>query len=155
MAKKTVLVSGVFDLFHRGHLELIRKARALGDELVVVVNSDELTARYKRAPIYSEDDRLAIVRSLREVDHAYIVHTSDTRQAIEDNGVNIVVHGDDWEHESYMKQICVDEEYLRRNQCELRYVPYYPHTSTSRIISRIREEGAECASPMKISASCS
>jgi glycerol-3-phosphate cytidylyltransferase len=95
------------------------------------------------------------VRSLREVDHAYIVHTSDTRQAIEDNGVNIVVHGDDWEHESYMKQICVDEEYLRRNQCELRYVPYYPHTSTSRIISRIREEGAECASPMKISASCS
>lgn len=139
VAGKPVLVSGVFDLFHRGHLELLRTARSLGDSLVVIVNSDDLTSRYKRQPVYSQDDRLAIVKSFREVDAAYIVHSSDARPIIEEHGIRVVVHGDDWEHESYMKQICVDEDYLREHSCELKYVPYYPHISTSDIISRIRD----------------
>ena len=138
-AARTVLVIGVFDLFHRGHLELLRSARELGDRLVVVVNGDEFTARYKRRPIFSEDDRLAIVASLKEVDCAVVSNSPDARPVIEEHDVDLIVHGDDWDHQGYLKQICVDEAYLKGRAIEMRYVPYYPHISTSTIIDRIRE----------------
>lgn len=137
---RTVLVIGVFDLFHRGHLELLRSARSFGDRLVVVVNGDAFTTQYKRKPIYSEEDRHAIVSALREVDIALVSNSADARPVIELHAIDVIVHGDDWDHQSYLKQICVDEEYLRRHAVEMKYVPYYPGISTSAIIRRMREE---------------
>ncbi len=131
---------GVFDLFHRGHVEFLRRARRLGDRLIVVVNGDEFVSRYKRTPIFSEDDRLAIVKSLRDVDLAFISNSPDARPAIEEHGINLIVHGDDWEHASYLKQICVEQDYLDSKSIEMKYVPYHAGVSTSGIIERIREK---------------
>ncbi|MES2937890.1 MAG: adenylyltransferase/cytidyltransferase family protein [Pseudomonadota bacterium] len=133
-----VLAIGVFDLFHKGHVELLRQARELGSRLVVVINGDEFTARYKRRPSINEEDRLHVVRSCRHVDDAVIAHGANARPYIERYGIRIVVHGDDWEHSSYMKQICLDEDYLRSQRVELRYIPYYRGESTSAIINRIK-----------------
>ena len=133
----TVLVIGVFDLFHRGHVELLRNARAFGERLVVIINGDEFTARYKRRPVMSEDDRLAIVKAVRYVDDAVVSNSPDAKPFIETFGVTAIVHGDDWDHESYLRQICVDEAYLRERGVELVYTPYYAGESTSGIIARI------------------
>ncbi len=139
VSTKTVLVIGVFDLFHRGHVEFLRRARQLGNRLIVVVNGDEFVSRYKRKPIFSEDDRLAIVASLRDVDLAFISNSPDARPVIEKHEIDLIVHGDDWEHASYLKQICVDQDYLDSRSIEMKYVPYYAGVSTSEIIERIRD----------------
>lgn len=50
--EKVVYVIGSFDLFHRGHVELLRRARALGDRLIVAINGDDIVEKYKRRPLY-------------------------------------------------------------------------------------------------------
>jgi D-beta-D-heptose 7-phosphate kinase/D-beta-D-heptose 1-phosphate adenosyltransferase len=69
-----VFTNGIFDLLHAGHIEFLRRARELGDVLVVAVNSDRTTRRLKGAnrPINGEQDRLALVRALDSVDHAIL-----------------------------------------------------------------------------------
>lgn len=69
-----VFTNGVFDILHAGHVELLRQAKALGDMLVVGVNSDRSVAAITRAgrPITSERDRLALVAALDVVDHALL-----------------------------------------------------------------------------------
>ena len=138
----TVYVIGVFDLFHRGHLAFLEKARSLGDRLVVAINGDDMVESYKRRPIHAEADRLAIVQALRCVDHAFVIHDYDNRLAMLENEVDIVVHGDDWEAESYMEQIRVTPRFLERQQIELRFVPYTEGVSTSGVIERIRSDVA-------------
>ncbi|HEX5570412.1 MAG TPA: adenylyltransferase/cytidyltransferase family protein, partial [Ktedonobacterales bacterium] len=66
----TVVVTGVFDLLHIGHLRFLEAARRLGDRLVVGVESDERVRRWKgpNRPIQTEDDRLDLLRALRVVD---------------------------------------------------------------------------------------
>ena len=137
--RDVVLVIGVFDLFHRGHVELLKNASAFGSKLVVVINGDEFTAAYKRRPIFNEDDRLNIVRSLKTVDVAVVSNSPDAKPIIEEHGVTVIVHGDDWDHESYLKQICVDEAYLRDKRIRMQYLPYYEGISTSDTIAAVAD----------------
>jgi FAD synthetase len=71
--KVRVLVGGVFDLLHVGHLHFLKQARELGDELVVIVASDETVRKNKRRePINPAEDRAEVLRSLKYVDEVYI-----------------------------------------------------------------------------------
>lgn len=135
-----VYAIGVFDLFHRGHLEFLEAARALGSRLVVAVNGDEMVTSYKRKPVHCEADRLTIVRALRCVDQAFVIRGYDNKPALMRHKVDMIVHGDDWKPESYMKQIVVDQEFLDRNRIVLHFVPYYKGVSTSAIIRDLREQ---------------
>lgn len=132
---ETVLVVGVFDLFHSGHVRLLRAARALGDRVVVIVNGDRLTSSYKRTPIMNEDDRLEVLKACRYVDHAEVSNDYSIRDAVVRYGVTQIVHGDDWEIESYKKQICCDDEFLSLHSARLVLLPYTQGISTSDIIS--------------------
>jgi len=68
-----VLTGGVFDLLHVGHIHFLRQARALGDELVVIVANDETVRRQKRRePINTAEDRAELLRAIRYVDEVYI-----------------------------------------------------------------------------------
>lgn len=67
-----VAVSGYFNPLHVGHLEMIKKARKLGDKLVVIVNNDKQVTLKKRVPFMSEQDRITIVKSLRDVDRVVL-----------------------------------------------------------------------------------
>ena len=74
--------AGVFDLFHIGHLNLIKKAKQNCDYLIVGVNSDKLVQQYKhKTPVISEKERLEIIKSLKYVDQAVIVNTRDKLDA--------------------------------------------------------------------------
>jgi cytidyltransferase-like protein len=132
--RETVLVVGVFDLFHAGHVELLRRARALGDRLVVVINGDALTAAYKRPPITREDDRRTMLAACRYVDHVEISNDYSIRDVVRREEVTQIVHGDDWELESYKRQIRCDDAFLKAHGVRLVLLPYTQGVSTSDII---------------------
>ncbi len=136
-ANNGVFVSGVFDLFHRGHVELLQRAAALGDRLYVGVNSDEMVAKYKRRPVFSQDDRLAIVKAMGCVTDAVIYDAFDLKPMVERFKPAFMVHGDDWPRESYLQQICMTDEDLTRYGVELVFIPYWTGTSTTSIMQDV------------------
>ncbi len=136
---KNVYVIGVFDLFHRGHVEFLKKAKALGGKLIIAINGDDMVADYKRKPFYSEDDRLEIIKACKYVDDAFIIRQYDNRQFIEQYDIDAIVHGNDWERASYLQQIRVTEKYLKERNAELVLVPYTAGVSTSQLIKIIKE----------------
>ena len=122
LSAKTVLVIGVFELFHRGHVEFLRRARRLGDRSIVVsmaTSSSRDTSARQFSP------KMIALRLLNPKKRPPCLHQQFTRRppAIEEHGINLIVHGDDWEHASYLKQICVDQDYLDSKSIEMKYVP--------------------------------
>lgn len=69
---KRVLVFGTFDLLHPGHLWFLNEARKYGNELLVVVARDARVRGHKQKPVFNQNERLALVRSLKPVDHAVL-----------------------------------------------------------------------------------
>lgn len=136
---KNVYVVGVFDLFHRGHLELLKKASILGQRVIVAVNSDVKVTQYKRRPLCSEHDRLELVRACRYVHHAFVIDSFDQKPYIEKYQVDAIVHGDEWARNTYLKQICVTEEYLQARNTHLVLLPYTYGVSTTQLIHRITD----------------
>lgn len=137
---RNVYVIGVFDLFHRGHLELLRQAKMLGQRLVVAVNGDDMVSAYKRKPLYNETDRLEIIKALRFVDEAFIIREFDNKDYIEQYDIDAIVHGDDWERASYLEQIRVTEAYLESRNVALVLLPYTQGISTSQLINQIKND---------------
>src|SRR5688500_4250854 len=140
MKNRNVYVIGVFDVFHRGHVEFLKKAKALGERLIIAVNGDRLVSEYKRKPIMTEQDRLEIIKNCKLVDDAFIITEYDNKPYIEKYDINVIVHGSDWERESYLKQIHVTEEYLLDRGVELVFVPYTSGISTSGLIRQMAEK---------------
>jgi cytidyltransferase-like protein len=91
-----VYVDMVGDLFHPGHVTLLRAARELGDHLVVGVLSDETAAAYKRRPIMNLAERVAVIEACRYVDEV-IADAPDrlTTGFLQEHRIAVVVHGDD------------------------------------------------------------
>jgi len=95
--RRLIYTAGVWDLLHRGHLNLLRRSRALGDVLIVGVVSDDGAAAYKRRPIQDEETRLAVMRALRMVDFAVLQPTTDPTPILEVFRPHVMTHGDDWD----------------------------------------------------------
>lgn len=104
-----VITFGTFDLFHIGHLNVLRRARELGDHLVVGVSSDELNFKKKKTvPTYPLQDRMAIVGSVRYVDEVFVEHSLEQkRQYILEHSATVLVMGDDWRGKfDHLSDIC-------------------------------------------------
>ena len=93
-----VFTNGVFDILHTGHLELIKFSKALGDHLIVAINSDNSVRQLKgpNRPINSEEDRKRILLSLSEVDEVVVFDDKDTKSIIKDIEPDVVVKGGEW-----------------------------------------------------------
>ncbi len=140
MTTGTVYVIGVFDLFHRGHVALLKTSRDLGDRLLVAVNSDRIVAAYKASPIMKEGDRLAVVQACRHVDEAFIIDDLGNKSVLARRpDITTIVHGDDWPRASYLQQLRLTEADLAEFGVTLMMVPYTEGISTSSIIRTIRE----------------
>ncbi len=137
--RKTIYVIGVFDLFHSGHVKLLERAKAMGDWLIVAINSDELVSTYKRRPFIAEEDRLTVVGACKYVDEAFIIRAYDNKAYLKKYEVAVIVHGDDWEKASYLEQLRIDETFLKEQQVTLQFLPYTAGISTSELIKRIKE----------------
>lgn len=135
---EVIYVIGVFDLFHTGHLTLLKRAKALGDKLIVAVNGDDMVASYKRKPYLNENERLEMIQACSYVDEAFIIRKFDNSDMIKKYNVKKIVHGDDWPEDSYLKQIRITPEFLKENDCELVLLPYTRGISTSELIDKIK-----------------
>src|SRR4051812_25070527 len=95
---QTVLTFGTFDVFHLGHLRILERAREMGDRLIVGVSSDALNIDKKgRSPIFSQEERLAIVGALRCVDGTFLEESLEQKLGYLDRfAADILVMGDDW-----------------------------------------------------------
>ncbi len=128
---KTVITFGTFDLFHIGHLSVLRRAAQLGDRLVVGISSDEFTYQKKsRYPIFKEEDRQKIVQALKWVDDTFIEESFDKkRQYILNQHADILVMGDDWKGRF--------DEF--NDICTVIYLPRTTGISTTEILAAIKD----------------
>jgi glycerol-3-phosphate cytidylyltransferase len=126
--------AGVFDLFHIGHLNILRNAKALCDKLIVAVSTDELVFEYKkRKPIVPYSERAEIIRSIRFVDSVIPQDNRDKYQLWKKLKFDVMFVGDDWYNDPHWKKL---EKKLKKVGVEIIYFPYTKYTSTT---SRINE----------------
>lgn len=115
--------TGVFDLFHIGHLNILRQAKERCGRLIVGVSTDELVEEYKhKRPIVPFEERLAIVAAIRYVDEVIPQTNMDKIAAWKDIQFDVMFHGDDW------KGSALYREYEERFAALGVDVVYFPHT---------------------------
>ncbi|MBN7755709.1 adenylyltransferase/cytidyltransferase family protein [Nitratireductor aquimarinus] len=127
---RTVITFGTFDVFHIGHLNILKRARDLGDKLVVGVSTDALNFKKKnRYPIYREEDRLAIIAGLSCVDGVFREESLEWKgQYIREQKADILVMGDDW----------AGKFDVFKELCEVVYLPRTADISTTELLAGIR-----------------
>ena len=94
--KTVVYTSGTFDMLHINHLKMIEYARALGDILIVGVNTDELVNEYKSEPVIPFEERIALMRAIKYPDIVIPQHSLDHRDKVKKLKFDVFVVGDDW-----------------------------------------------------------
>lgn len=114
---RVVLTYGTFDLFHIGHLNILKRARDLGDSLIVGVSTDEFNAIKGKKTVISYPERAEIVRSLKYVDKVIPELSWDQKiRDIREHDVNVFVMGHDWEGKfDFLKEHC-EVAYLPRTE---------------------------------------
>ncbi|MFR2884807.1 MAG: glycerol-3-phosphate cytidylyltransferase [Merdibacter sp.] len=114
---KRVITYGTFDLFHIGHLNLLKRAKALGDYLIVAVSSDEFNLQKGKVCKIKDTDRMQIVEAIKYVDQ--VIPETSWDQKIEDvkkYDVDVFVMGDDWKGKfDFLKDYC-EVVYLPRTE---------------------------------------
>ena len=128
--------TGVFDVFHRGHLNILRNAKALCDKLIVGVSTDELVKSKGKEAIVPFEERIEIVRAVRYVDSAIPQITTDKIKEWGELGFNRVFVGDDWfGHKDWN----IYEAQLKLKGVEFYYFPYTKGVSSSIRRARLSE----------------
>lgn len=126
---KTVITYGTFDIFHVGHLRLLRRARELGDRLLVGVSTDEFNAQKGKKSVFTFEERAEIVGSIKFVDEVFAENSWDQKRAdIERFGAHVFVIGDDWTGRfDNLKDLA-----------EVVYLPRTPSVSTTEVKSSLQ-----------------
>lgn len=120
---------GVYDLFHIGHLNILREARRHCDKLVAGVTSDALVSHLKgRPPVVPLSERLDIVRSVRFVDEAVVETDVDKLKTWARVNFHVIFKGDDWKGTPKWEEF---ERRFAQVGVEVVYFPYTMHTSSS------------------------
>ena len=127
--------TGVFDLFHVGHLNLLRNAKALCDKLIVSVYVDEMVSFKKNKAIIPFEERIEIVRSIKYVDVAIPQRTMDKLQVWEKLKFDLMFVSDDWHKSERWEQI---EREFTELGVRVVYFPYTIGTSSSLIVDKLQ-----------------
>lgn len=122
-------VQGSFDMFHIGHLNILKNAKSICDYLIVGVNSDDFMYSYKhKHPVIPEEERLEIIKSIKYVDEANIVNNRDKLEALEKFHFNALIMGDDYKGTEFYNKV---EKQLEDKNVDIVYFPYTKTTSST------------------------
>ena len=115
--KKVVLTYGTFDVFHYGHLQILKRAKALGDYLIVGVSTDQFNKIKGKTCTYPDHERMAIVEAIKYVDEVIPEEKWDQKiRDVQDHKVDVFVMGDDWAGKFDFLQDYCDVVYLPRTK---------------------------------------
>ena len=132
MKKKYKLgyTSGVFDLFHVGHLNIIKKAKEKCEKLIVAVSTDELVQKYKnKSPVISYYERKSIVEAIKYVDMVVPQKNRDKIEAYKKYEFDVIFVGSDWKGSKVFNEVA---EYMNDNgKGKVEYIPYTDNTSST------------------------
>lgn len=136
--------TGVFDMFHIGHLNLLKRAKEQCDFLIVGVSTDEIVQEYKnKTPIIPYEERKEIVAAIKYVDKVVAQKSMDKYIAWKKEKFDVIFHGDDWKNsEMYIEM----EQKLKIVGVEFVYFPYTQGTSSTILKQKITSKGDECES---------
>lgn len=141
-----VMATGVFDLLHPGHLYFLEQAKALGDELVVVVARDQTARRLKREPYVPEQLRRQMVEALKPVDRAVLGSTTDIYGTVVDLQPQIIALG----YNQVQNEQEIEAECARRGVpvkvVRLKALPH-DQLATSKIVEKILTRGPPAQGP--------
>lgn len=133
--------TGVYDLFHIGHLNILKRAKDLCDYLIVGVSTDNVVKEYKhKTPIIPFEERVAIVEAIRYVDKVVPQTSMDKYSAWEKYHFDAIFHGDDWKGSDMYNEI---EVKLKKVGCDIVFLPHTDGTSSTLItgiLHKLREE---------------
>ena len=130
--------TGVFDMFHIGHLAILKRAKEMCDFLIVGVSTDELVETYKhKMPIVPLEDRMEIVGAIRYVDQVVVQTSMDKYAAWEQYHFDALFHGDDWKKSEMYNRI---EEKLSEVGVDVVFLPHTPGVSTTILTEVIRSD---------------
>ncbi len=140
--KKLVATNGCFDLLHVGHVRYLRKARALGDALVIGLNGDASVRQLKGAgrPINNEQDRAEILAALECVDHVVIFPDERATKFLEAAAPAIYVKGGDYTIDRLNPE---ERAVLERLGAKIEIVPLEPGYSTTKIVGQWQDPRAK------------
>ena len=128
---------GTYDMFHIGHLNLLRNAKRQCDYLIVGVNSDELVRAYKnKTAIVPLEERMDIVGSIRFVDEVVACDTLDKTVMHEKLHFDKIFIGDDWKGNPRWEKT---EEDMKRMGAELIYLPHTSGTSSTMLRDKLKD----------------
>lgn len=130
---KRVITYGTFDLLHYGHINLLKRAKAMGDYLVVCLSTDQFNWGEKRKRCYfSYEQRKALLEAIRYVDLVIPEETWEQKKSdIHEYQIDTFVIGDDWKGKF---------DYLREEGCEVIYLERTPEISTTQIKKDLNED---------------
>lgn len=130
---KKVITYGTFDLLHTGHINILRRAKELGDYLVVAVSTDEFNTLKHKEAYHSFEERKQILEAIKYVDE--VIGETDWNQKVDDvkkHNIDTFVMGSDWEGEF---------DFLKEH-CEVVYLPRTSGVSTTKIKDELKQSDA-------------
>jgi len=138
-----VYTGGTFDLFHSGHVNLLKRCRevaGIDGKVVVALNTDDFIWQFKnKKPICNEQERLDVLLACRYVDEVVMnIGGQDSRISIDMVGPNYIVVGSDWAKKDYYAQMSFTQEWLDERGIGLVYVPYTTSISSTKIRGRMQ-----------------
>ncbi len=133
---KVVFTNGCFDVLHVGHVRYLKDARAMGDKLVVGLNSDASVKRLKGAlrPIHTQDERKEMLLSLSCIDEVMIFDEDTPLRLIQEVKPDVLVKGGDWAVESI-----VGADFVMQNGGSVHSLPFHEGYSSTNTIQKIVE----------------
>ncbi len=126
---KKIITFGTFDLFHIGHLNILRKAKELGEYLIVGISSDELNIIKGKKSVIPLDERMEIIKSIKYVDEVFVEESLELKDYyIKKYQADLLVMGDDW------------KDKFNWVSCPVKYFDRTPNISTTQIKEYISKE---------------
>lgn len=130
--------TGVYDMFHIGHLNILKRAKEQCEFLIVGVSTDELVESYKhKLPIIPFAERMAIVEAIKYADQVVPQKSMDKFAAWEELHFNAIFHGDDWKGSSMYDEI---EKKLATVGVDMVFLPHTDGTSSTLLAEKLKKE---------------